>query len=227
MILNPLPWKQAWHERKLSERFYQELNRLEKGQLRTVEYSSEWLAHAMAELGQLAQSMMHLEEEVPHLSHLRLAYEKALHLTALAAHLTAALEHAQQEQRIANSLAAHGPGAHAAALTGHTTGHSTQIDPRFPLAMHTGSLHPAAAPPVATAQPAAGATPGRASVATPGEAAAGVESERAAAATPPTASASPMRQTINALSRRGVSTSEIEVITGQPRQVIEAVLAQH
>ena len=91
------PWKTAWYDDQISEKFFQEMSRLEKGAARDLKQSSHWLGKMVIEVGQLAQNLMHLEEENPSPSQIRLACEKALKISALTAHMTAALDRADQE----------------------------------------------------------------------------------------------------------------------------------
>ncbi len=95
-LLTP-PWKTAWYDDQLSNRFFHELSKLEKSTVRELETSAQWMEQMVIEFGQLAQNMIQLEKVSPPPTHIRQAFEKALKLSVLAAHLTAALERADPE----------------------------------------------------------------------------------------------------------------------------------
>ena len=251
MRLIPPVWRTAWYEEGLSERFVQEMTRLEKSVVKDLGTSAEWVEQLVIELGQLTQNMIHLEGELPRPHQLKLALERALKLAALSAHLMAALDRAID----------HGPSV----LRYSEEGESPQkgAAPLEPLASHSPSpLNPLPAP--APVQPAAvhapqahapvaqpGVTPGAPILRASPQVQVGLKRQAGAEPRAPAAparepakpaplvsnlmdisepmvdgSASPAREMILALSRRGLSRSEIEVITEQPRHVIEAVL-QH
>jgi hypothetical protein len=242
MKLTPPVWRTAWYEDGLSERFAQEMSRLEKAALKDLNTSAEWVEQLVIELGQLTQNMIHLEGEQPRPHQLRLAFERALKLAALSAHLMAALDHALQR----------GPSVLRYSEAAVEPGFLPPLPPR--LSPTPGAW--AAPGPALAAAPAAAPLPAqptpqlhlRASVQTQlglkrqalGEGERPAAVERAAPPGAPAlvnnlmeisqpmieASPSPMREMILALSRRGLSRAEIEVITEQPRHIIEAVL-QH
>lgn len=171
------PWKTAWYDDQISEKFFQEMSRLEKGAARDLRKSSHWLGQLVIEVGQLAQNLMPLEEDHPSPSQIRFACERALKISALAAHLTAALDRADPEHS-------------------HTPVHAVEVKmasaaQQGPVALrpreHTARLHPA-------------------------------EGEGT------TVTVAPMRQTVESLSRRGLSVAEIEVITGHSSGMIESIL---
>jgi hypothetical protein len=172
MKLPYVPWKQAWHDQEISEKFYQELAKLEKGVVPELESSARWMEQLVVELGQLAQNMIQLETTDPHAPQVRLAFDRAIKLAALAAHLAAALHQVQAGR---------------------------------------GEAQPSAPP---------------AGLARAVEAAAAQAKGLAPDGRPAAAGYAPMRRTIHSLAERGVSISEIEVITGHPRHVIEAILAE-
>jgi hypothetical protein len=175
MKLPHCPWKQAWHDGQISERFIQELAKLEKGPVKELDSSARWMEQLVVELGQLAQNMIQLEQEEPHAPQLVLALDRSVKLAALATHLAGALNQA----------------------------HSG----RAPEGREAGRPHSMAqAVEAATQQAQAAGMPAREPRSTQGYA--------------------PMRRTIHSLADRGVSISEIEVITGHPRHVIEAILAE-
>ena len=53
-------WKTSWFESHISDRFFQEMVKIEKGTAMTLETSSQWMAQVMSETGQLAQALMNL-----------------------------------------------------------------------------------------------------------------------------------------------------------------------
>jgi hypothetical protein len=270
MRLIPPVWRTAWYEEGLSERFVQEMTRLEKSTVKELGTSAEWVEQLIIELGQLTQNMIHLEGELPRPHQLKLALERALKLAALSAHLMAALDHALDhgpsvlrysegaetrsrsqgpaETRDGGTAGAYASEQTPAAWTG--TEHSGLAIPT-----HGGNGHmPAQSAPVTQTQAAGSAAPP--SPAGPGLRASpqvqvGLKRQASPEIRTPTQSpreggkpapfvnnlielsqpmidggASPAREMILALSRRGLSRSEIEVITEQPRHIIEAVL-QH
>ena len=248
MKLHTPSWKSAWYEDGLSERFAQEMSRLEKTVIKDIETSAQWVEQLVIELGMLAQNMIHLEGESRRDSQIRLAFEKALKLSALSAHLMGALDHAVDRGpallRYSNevpedrpSSAGGAPDAFAPAAAPSTAATMAAL-PAAP----AGSAAPEApaSPGASTAQPPAGlrsnavAQVGIRRQAVPREAP--PAAPRPATTTPMVSSlmdisqpmvqpsGNPMREMIPSLSRRGLSRSEIEVITEQPRHVIEAVL---
>ena len=95
-LLNP-PWKTAWYDDNISERFFSEMSRMEQGTVSELETSSQWMNHFVIELGQLAQTMNQLDRDAPHASQIRLAFEKSVRISCLAAHLAAALDRANPD----------------------------------------------------------------------------------------------------------------------------------
>ena len=166
------PWKTAWYDDQISEKFFQEMSRLEKGAARDLRQSSHWLGQMVIAVGQLAQNLMHLEAEHSSPSQIRLACEKALKISALAAHLTAPLHRADPEHS-------------------HTPVHTVEVKTPFDAQQGPAALR-------AREHPAKGE--GR------------------------TATVAPMRQTVESLSRRGLSVAEIEVITGHSSGMIASIL---
>lgn len=256
MKLRTPSWKTAWYEEGLSERFAQEMSRLEKTVIKDIETSAQWVEQLVIELGMLAQNMIHLEGESRRDSQIRLAFEKALKVSALAGHLMGALDqavdHGPSLLRYAGDPApdhaglggrpdlAHGQPAAADALPVGAVTHGPP--PIVPLAQ--AAAQPAAPQP----RPSAGGASNSAGMLrTNASAQIGIKRQsaqkeapaptRPAAATPflsplmemsqpmVAPNGNPMREMILSLSRRGLSRSEIEVITEQPRHVIEAVLA--
>lgn len=97
-LLTP-PWKTAWYDDQISDRFFHEMSRLEKGSMQELQSSAQWMNQIMIEVGQLAQNMTQLENNAPHASQVRLAFERTLRLSTLTAHLAAALDRADPERR--------------------------------------------------------------------------------------------------------------------------------
>ena len=174
------PWKTAWYDDQISDRFFHEMSRGEKGEVRDMESSARWMNQITIMVGQLAQNMDQLEKDAPHPSQIRLAFEKALKVSTMAAHLAAALDRADPERR-------------------HT-----------PVAARPAQNVVAAPHEPHDVQEA------------PERAAPGAGLEKPMNETQP--SFAPLRQTVNGLSRRGLSVAEIEMVTGQTRTQIESVL---
>ena len=84
-LLSP-PWKTAWYDDQISDRFFHEMSRTEKGEMREIESSARWMNQITIVVGQLAQNMDQLEKDAPHPSQIRLAFEKALKVSTMAAH---------------------------------------------------------------------------------------------------------------------------------------------
>ena len=97
-LLTP-PWKTAWYDDQISDRFFHEMSRLENGPMQELQSSAQWMNQVVIEVGQLAQNMTQLEKDAPHNSQVRLAFERALKLSTLTAHLAAALDRADPERR--------------------------------------------------------------------------------------------------------------------------------
>jgi hypothetical protein len=247
MKLRTPAWKTAWYEDGLSERFAQEMTRIERTVVKEIETSAQWVEQLVIELGMLAQNMIHLEGESRRDSQIRLAFEKALKVSALAAHLMGALDQAVDRGpsllRYSNEETAERPSSLGSPA-------EPQAAPKSALAAPAPAPHgPAAALPAAAA-PANGFNGQQPSLMRPNAVAQiGIKRQAAQREAPPTPgrppatatpfmsplmdmsqpmiapSGNPMREMIISLSRRGLSRSEIEVITEQPRHVIEAVLA--
>lgn len=133
MKLQSPSWKSIWFDNHLSERFLKEWNRLEQGPLQNIDSTSAWMDQIVIELGQLAQSMIHLEESETHTSHLRLALDRSLKLAVMAARLSGSLEEAYRGTSVEaadflmgesggkNSASGNPPVQNAAALGGPGT----------------------------------------------------------------------------------------------------------
>ena len=250
MRLRTTDWKHAWFESHISDRFFQEMSKLERGAVQDLETSAQWMEQIMIEVGTLAQAMIRLEQNDTREPPLRVAYEKSLRLAALALHLITALDGADRGQlRAAGMARTERPGA----------------DFTPPRAMPAAPLQPPQAPPMAEPvrpqpQVTAGANPltPRSSVPwRPPLASARAESraeppqsapDRAetfddpvpanapapnpgmfanllqVSGRPQVRSESAAHQTIVALDQQGLSRAEIEAVTGEPRHIIEAVL---
>jgi hypothetical protein len=215
------------------------MSRLEKTTVREIGGSAQWVEHLLIEMGQLAQNMIHLEGEVRRDTQVRLAFEKAIKLSALAAHLVGALDHALDQGPALLRIGAEIPGENAGMpVVGAAGAAPAAVQPHRAAAAQTPPV-PEPAGPV----PAAGPSP-RVTAATQlglqrqAQAREPASADRFAGydeanlssliqVSEPVASQdkNPMREMILALSRRGLSRSEIEVITEQPRHIIEAVLA--
>lgn len=237
MRLRTPPWKTAWYEEGLSERFAQEMTRIEKTVAREIETSAQWVEQLVIELGLLAQNMIQLEGETRRDSQIRLAFEKALKVSALAAHLMGALDQAVDRGPALLRYSGNDPldhpkpgntGSPEAVAPAGATAATPAPQPAAP-AHAAATQHPQLLRPSATAQIGIKRQAAREAPAAP---------EHPPAASAPlvsslidvsqpmiTPSGNPMREMILSLSRRGLSRSEIEVITEQPRHVIEAVLA--
>lgn len=261
--MTPSVWRTAWYEDGLSERFIQEMSRLEKSAIRDLSTSAKWVEQLVIELGQLTQNMIHLEGEMPRPHQLKLAFERALKLAALSAHLMAALDQAMDHGPAVLRYVEHRAGAPqppavpphlnpsppTAALGGLADARPVEPVPGAPAAAHAPSAAALAADPPgngpappslpamrSSAQTQVGLMRQAHPAARPAHTAGSDEPRPSATPQPMFSnlmdiseplvepSASPMREMILALSRRGLSRSEIEVITEQPRHIIEAVL---
>lgn len=98
MKLRVNDWKHAWFESHISDRFFQEMSKLERGSVQGLETSAQWTEQIMVEVGALAQAMIRLEQEGAPEPQIRQAYEKSLRLAALAMHLITALDGADREK---------------------------------------------------------------------------------------------------------------------------------
>jgi hypothetical protein len=256
MKLKATDWKQPWFESHISERFFQEMARLEKGTTLGLQTSGEWAQQVMIDVGALAQTMMRLESDGVPEPQIRQAGEKALRLAALALHLVTALDGADREQLRSSTLVRtergewvggrpplplphSGEGAAPLAPGSSTSAHTPA--PEFAPLAHAAALHPGVlrpgvlnsnalrpgmqqpTPPPGEADAPGGASP-ETDVGTAHPAAALVSSLLEVAGRPPMGGESRMRHTIVSLAQQGLSRAEIEMVTGEPRHVIEAVL---
>ena len=91
-------WKSAWFENHISDRFFQEMAKIDKGIGMGLDTTGQWMGQIMSETGNLAQALMTLEADEPQDSHIRLAAEKALRIAALSLHLMTVLDSAQRSE---------------------------------------------------------------------------------------------------------------------------------
>lgn len=227
MKLPKTAWKNAWHDRKLSDQFFREWGKLDKSPVHELQSSGAWMGQIAIEVGQLAQSMIHLEETAVHPAHLRLAQDMAIKLAVHAAKLASALTIAVSEEDDAFSNV-----VRKTAQAVDTHGEPPPAAERKPSASpvtHRGASHLPPLPGKFAPQSAAPATP---SPAVPHEAATHHATAAAVALAPaPVADElpeyrreRPMEQTIVSLYGRGLSVEEIELVTGQPPSLIESIL---
>ena len=138
MKLKTPDWKAAWFENHTSERFFQEMAKIEKGIGLTLESSSQWMSQVMSETGQLAQSMMNLESEDSPAPQIRQAAERALRLAAMATHLLTTLDHytrheTEDKYRMPRPLAASAPSQPPAAPQPAPPQYSAAMQPPPPV----------------------------------------------------------------------------------------------
>ena len=88
------PWKTAWYDDGLADKFYKELARTETQAMTELETSAKWMEQMVIEFGQLAQNMIQLENSSPATAQIQQAYNRAMKVCALAAHLASALDRA-------------------------------------------------------------------------------------------------------------------------------------
>jgi hypothetical protein len=249
MKLKVLDWKSAWFDNHISDRFFQEMSKLERGTVRTMDTTAHWMEQIMIEVGQLAQAMIRLESANAPEPQIHQAFEKALRLSALSLHLLTTLDGMDRERVRAShpfnhDLAAFlppGNGSPAGTLpapSAHPPG-DTPARPPPPPAPPSRAPFLAGRPaiPIGKAPAASPAAPAQAA---PGEAPqAAPDPDGTSSASSLTFSYKPlvevsgkrtqqsgsrMRETILSLSGQGLSRAEIEVVTGEPRHIIEAVL---
>ncbi|MDH4120184.1 MAG: hypothetical protein OEV94_00545 [Deltaproteobacteria bacterium] len=195
MDMKPARWQGEWYEEGLSEQFFQDMARLEKQGLGGT--PGQWLAQITAETGLLAQHLSPLMEGAADLHRMKLAHDKAVRLAALGAQLAGAL--AQAQRQAAKPQRRDGVGSYPAALEKVLEEAVAQArqDSSEAHGSQTPSVGQSMAPSMGQTVNPPGAQPG----------------------------AQPTREMIHSLSRRGLPVAEIEVITGQPKRVIQAVLA--
>ena len=251
-------WKSAWFENQISERFFQEVSRLEKGTVKSLDSSAQWMEQVMIEVGQLAQAMIRLESHDAPDPQIRQAFDKALRLSAISLHLMTTLDAlARNEFSSGISSGTYKPHSEAMPPNPDSVPLPPPIKPMLPkvqdkLASPSAATPPGNMPfpPAWTALPAhsgqggpspASGTPGAPSGAdsedplpSPDDS----EMEERSKNAPLISSIvqvsglsqknpSRMRDTIQSLSLQGLSRAEIEMVTGEPRHIVEAVLEHH
>lgn len=269
MKLNVTDWKTAWFDAHIADRFFHEMAKVDKGALKNLATSAQWMEQIMIDVGQLAQAMIQLESDGAPEPQIRNACDKALRLSALTLQLMTTLAGVDRDHlRSGSSL-----------YSGSPSSDFTHVAPVHPSLPQTGPLQdapppgPSIATPAESAQhhavgPAHGLPPlwGQAShFPLPGskpaetaespeateppdgsdtrsaeEADTGVaQADSSTQVAPPALtissllqisgrksiqSESTMRETIRSLSQQGLSRAEIEMVTGEPRHIVEAVL---
>ncbi len=246
MKLKVPDWKQAWFENHISDRFFQEMGKLEKGTTKGLESTAQWTEQVMIDVGQLAQAMIRLESESAGEPQVRHAFDKALRLAALSLHLMTALSGMQRSDLRAGGPAAgsgYAPGPAAGPqpiLPRPTAPPAADATPAVQGAPSAPGPQPPFLPPFLRPQPVSAPEPpaeAPAPTALPAQAAADGMPEAPAQPDAPlfsemlqvsgqasNRSESHAHQTILSLSSQGLSRAEIEMVTGEPRHVIEAVL---
>ena len=264
MKLKVTDWKHAWFESHISDRFFQEMSKLDHGAIHGLETSAQWMEQIMIEVGLLAQAMIRLEQSGAPEPQIRQAYEKSMRLAALAMQLITALDGADREQLRSAALvrgehggAAPSQAALPAPLPAFPTPPQLAAPAPAPAASAAGGNPALAGHPVGqaggTSAAIAALTRGAQGVRPPPPApraerkTAAVATESAAPAPAPAVnsnapvfssllqisgrnaprSESYVHQTILSLSEQGLSRAEIEMVTGEPRHIIEAVLNHH
>lgn len=273
MKLKSPDWKTAWFENHISDRFFQEMAKLDKGTAKTLEQTAQWMNQMMVETGYLAQTMNALEEDTVPTAQIRVAADKALRLAAMAVHLMTALDSAHREGDYQGGIvyqgsrhplptpARTGPEESAGSRPGQSQderpwdgAQNTQN-----AGMPSFATHPlGGASPLAAQMLGAKGAPSGGKHSTGETGNTGNEPMQAQAGAPDAnfgypgealgygmdhneevpllspflddsqamveGEASPMRATIASLHQQGLSRAEIEVITGQPRHIVEAVI---
>lgn len=264
MKLKVPDWKSAWFDHHISDRFFQEMSRLEKGAVMNLETSAHWMEQLMIDMGQLAQAMIRLESRDTPDPQIRQAFDKALKLSALSLQLTTALDnlartHAQgwssavadtpddtawAQRQISNSAYPMAPptevrptlpnvssSAQRQAAPGAELGIGSERNKGNALSRSGGSSptvdRVTSLPPVQHRIERARPIPPQNFEHEFGdeEPSGGFLSSMVDVSGDGLSSApSQMHQTIRSLSDQGLSRAEIEVVTGEPRHIIEAVL---
>ena len=260
MKLPKTAWKNAWHDRKLSDQFFREWGKLDKSPAHELPSSGAWMSQIAIEVGQLAQSMIHLEEPAVHPAHLRLAQDMALKVAVHAAKLASSLTVAMAEQddafssvvrKTAQAVESHGTAepavqrelgpspvthrgaSHLPPLPGEfashggapaTLHHVIQQQAIQQHAMPEQAMPQHAMPQRAMPQPAMPQPAPRQQGMVRPSAATAPAMTPAVDETPEYRRERPMEQTIVSLYGRGLSVEEIELVTGQPPQLIESIL---
>ena len=239
MNLGTADWKTAWLEKGISDRFFQEMTRLERHRIPQLRTSGQWTAQLMADLGSLAGHALKLDQETVEDVDLQQGYNKAIALAALAAQCAMAFNMVMNGQgalprhplpRVQPPLPPNVEHAPAPETPGSTVsqapgGSGMELPFRTPRPM--AGINGAALKTVeAAGQELPQGPAGQTNAAADGEETphpvSSVLANPANAESP--VKHAPMRHTILSLSRRGLSRGEIEVITGQSLEKIEQVL---
>jgi hypothetical protein len=256
MKLKVTDWKHAWFESHISDRFFQEMSKLEKGAVQGLDMTAQWMEQIMIEVGLLAQAMIRLEHDGAPEPQIKLAYDKALRLAALAMHLITALDGADRAQLRSASIVRSEPAEWVAPRSPLAPAGAPPAAAAPPAALPPAALPVRTAAPAIAAAPAAAPLPARQPAATALNQGARLaqmpahERQGAAHAERPAPEPAPapapdglqfasllevsgrntprseshLRQTIVSLYQQGLSRAEIEMVTGEPRHVVEAVL---
>ncbi len=266
-------WKSAWFDNQISDRFFQEISKLEKGTVKSLDSSAQWMEQVMIEVGQLAQAMIRLESHDAPDPQIRQAFDKALRLSAISLHLMTTLDAlARNEFTSGITQGNRGPRSEEAPpdpLAVHPAPVMTAVSSMAPMSVTPPksqekppaprgkpppgdmpfppawtALHPQSGqrrPFPAAGKPGASSSSGVPSVDESEDPFAFPDESQLEAGSQPTPlissivqisgqtrqNPSRMRDTIQSLSMQGLSRAEIEVVTGEPRHIIEAVLEHH
>jgi len=224
MELQKTSWQESWYENEVSERFFQELARLEKSHVKSGATTGEWVNQMLIEMGMLAQNLLQLEHGEANTAQIKLAYEKALRVSALGAHFAFGLNQAHTAKLRQSTLqTGYAPAQAMSQAVGRATQALERGNQMLKHLENGGGQVKEASADGGSQKPMSQAEIYHASSST----GSGTHSspETTAQEGSPAKGGQPVREMINSLARRGVSVPEIEVITGQPKRVIEAVLA--
>ncbi|HKJ00603.1 MAG TPA: hypothetical protein VKB51_19190 [bacterium] len=245
MKLKVTDWRQAWFESHISDRFFQEMSRVEKGTVHGLEHTAQWMEQIMIEVGVLAQAMLRLEQDGAPEPQIKLAYEKALRLAALSLHLITALDNTDRAQLHSASIVrsepaewtpsrqvlaaaqATPPAAPVPQTVAAQAAPTPGGPPPHPFTHGTAALRPPIGPAREREPAAPAASPQPAEPVAPADAAPDAPlftSLLQVSGSNAPRSENQMRETIVSLSLQGLSRAEIEMVTGEPRHVVEAVL---
>ena len=223
-------WKAGWLENRVSDRFFQEMARLDKSVVHHLGDTSRWCTQMAIELGNVAQPLQRLESGAPADGELKQAYERAIRLAALAAHLSVALHEAVTDPASGSRYPLHAAAPELAPARDRA-GPTAQEPVESAVAVERRPEPPpqqAASVSPLRMQQAKGA-PSAPHVDTPVHAPTETDWESSDMELPSDfseADPASMQHTIRSLSSRGLSRGEIEIVTGQPRSVITEVLSQ-
>ncbi|MCH9045706.1 MAG: hypothetical protein IIA40_06320 [SAR324 cluster bacterium] len=267
--LNVTDWKTAWFDAHIADRFFQEMAKVDKGALKNLATSAQWMEQIMIDVGQLAQAMIQLESDGAPEPQIRNACDKALRLSALTLQLMTTLAGVDRDHLRSGS----------SSYSGSPSSDISHVAPLHPAPPQTGPLQdapppgPSIATPAESAQhhavgaaqglpplwgqashfplpgskpaetaesPEATGPPDGSDTRSAEEADTGVaQADSSTHVAPPALtisslmqisgrksiqSESTIRETIRSLSQQGLSRAEIEMVTGEPRDIVEAVL---